>query len=255
MKPFIQGEYDLVEAGNQWLLLYKELASHGPVYLLPGHRDFQDLPFVANLGCYLPHIKNKNNIILSKFTSAPRVGEEYLGYDFFSIFDYKVTFSPVCWEGEADLKWIRNNHYLGALGSRSTQSAYRWMEDKFDMVVPTIELTDPKLYHLDCVFFPLTDNKAIVNVDALALEDIKTIEQMVEVIPVPSDCVYEGWTNIIRVGEFVLHSPFSDKWKQFEKLLDKHGFGLKIFNLAEFDKSGADLSCLVFHLNYKNRNG
>ena len=248
-----QGDYDKQRAGDQWLKLYHYLAERGLVYILPGHNDLQDLPFVANLGCYLPHIKDKDVILLSKFTSKPRRGEEMFGRKFFRSFDYRAVSLPYCWEGEADLKWVRDNVYVGGIGSRSTVAAFAWMEDQFDMLVTTIELTDPKLYHLDCVYFPLDSEKALVNVAAIKPADLRKLEALTEIVEVPAEYVYEGWTNVVRVGNTILYAPGEMRWLKFERLLEKHSLLFKMFDLSEFNKSGADLSCLVCHLNYLNR--
>lgn len=254
MLPDEQGGYDKHKAASQWLKLYRALAEQSLVYVLPGHGNFQDLPFVANIGAYLPHISERHVIVLSKFTSEPRRGEEVVGQRFFNAFDYEVHNSPHCWEGEADLKWIRNNLYVGGVGSRSTHAAYDWMHKRFGMEVTEIAMIDPKLYHLDCVIFPLNEEKLLVNVGAVRRQDVKALEKLAEIIAVPVDNVHDGWTNCVRLGHTILYAPSKGmKADSFAKLLSKHQFELLTFDLSEFDKSGADLSCLCMHLNYRNR--
>lgn len=253
MKPSIQGEYDKYLAGSQWFKLYQSISSRALVYILPGHEDFQDLPFVANLGCYLPHITKSNIILLSNFSSVPSRGEEVLGRKFFESFDYVIE-QPSCYsEGEADLKWVRDNIYVGGSGLRSMSRAYDWMRNKFGMNIIDVEMLDAKLYHLDCVFFPLTETKAVVSVSCFKPEDIKKLEKFIEIIEVPKEYIYKSWTNCVRIGDVIFHAPEDSSWKPFETILQQHGFKLEIFNLSEFDKSGADLSCLCMHLNDKNR--
>lgn len=246
MIPDQQGQYDLDKAGQQWMSLYQALSTHSIVYLLPGHGNLQDLPFVANVACFLPH-RAHDTIVLANFASAPRVGEEEIARRFFGEWDYLVMQPPHCFEGEADLKWVRDNVYIGGIG-RSSKLAYRWMRDQFSMDVVDIHLTDPKLYHLDCVFAPLGD-KALVNFSVITRADLKKLERVIEIIPVPKEHAYDGWTNSLRIGSTLYHSPA--RLSTFDKLLEQHGFGLRTFDLSEFDKSGADLSCLVMHLNYR----
>jgi N-dimethylarginine dimethylaminohydrolase len=242
MDPEVQGPYNVKRACEQWMQLYRCLTSaEALVYVLPGYDDIatkevlQDLPFVANLAAYLPHA---NQILISNFTSEPRRGEANLGNRFFRSFDYQREHSPIHWEGEADLKWVRDNLYVGGVGQRSSKAAFEWMEDTYDMDVVKVKLTDPALYHLDCVFFPLTETKAIVNTYALVPEDIHNLERVVEILPVPEAYMYEGWTNCVRIGKKILHSPAGLPVEPFADLLGKHGF---------------DLSCLVMHLNHNNR--
>jgi N-dimethylarginine dimethylaminohydrolase len=251
MIPEVQGEYDKTKAASQWLNLYRKITERALVYVLPGHSDLQDLPFVANLGCYLPHV-SRPTILLASFSSIPRRGEEVIGSKFFNSFDYLVEQPPYRWEGEADLKWVRENIYIGGIGSRSDIKAYEWMSEQYEMEVVHIELTDPKMYHVDGVYFQLTDTKALVNVSVLKPRDVKKLERLVEIVEIPKVYANEGWTNCIRINDSILHGP-SAPIVTFGTLLAKHDFELEVFDLTEFDKSGADLSCLCMHLNHKNR--
>ena len=49
--------------------------------------------------------------------------------------DYEVHMCPFKWEGEADLKYLYDNVYIGGYGIRSDIKAYEWMEEKFDMKI------------------------------------------------------------------------------------------------------------------------
>ena len=49
-------------AYRQFLDLYQFVAGNSLAYILPATGNFQDLVYVANLGIYLPHIKDSNNI-------------------------------------------------------------------------------------------------------------------------------------------------------------------------------------------------
>ena len=63
-------------AYRQFLDLYQFVAGNSLVCNLPSYGDYQDLVYVANLGLHLPHIENENHILLSNFTSDPRIVEE-----------------------------------------------------------------------------------------------------------------------------------------------------------------------------------
>lgn len=234
--------YDKERACNQWLKLYHRITREALVYVLPGHDDLQDLPFVANLGCHLHH--KPDTILLSRFTSKPRFGEPPVGRRFFSNF-YRVIQPPYCWEGEADLKRVSDNIYVGGVGQRSTRQAFEWMRGGLGMEILEIELSDPALYHLDCVFLPLPQGKALVNVSALTADCIRHLGKIVDIIPVPEQYKYDGWTNALMLGDTILHSAISSSEAFAEHMPD---FRLECFDLTEFEKSGADLSCLVLHL-------
>ncbi len=146
----------------QFLDLYKHIARQAVVYLLPSRPGLQDQTYVSNLGVVLPHCE-EDTVIISRFRSQPRVGEAGVGADFFRLMNFaverppeSVDAEPVYFEGEADLKHIRGNLYIGAHGMRTSRNALSWAAERFGMQVIPFQITDPYLYHLDCCIFRLT---------------------------------------------------------------------------------------------------
>ena len=86
------------KAYKQFMDLYNFMAGASLVYLLPSAGDYQDQVYVANLGLHLPHIKDKNTILLSNYTSEPRRGEEWVGKHFFELMNYETYIVPNKWE-------------------------------------------------------------------------------------------------------------------------------------------------------------
>ena len=239
-------------AFRQWQALYKELSARGVVWLLPAEGDFQDRPFVADVACVMHHAPPF--VAVSKLACEGRDGEEAAVRLFFASMGCTVCQSPFPWQGEADLKHITENVYIGGWGQRSTLIAFAWMRDAFGADIVTVELTAPKAYHLDALLFPLGGQKALVATSAFQSGDLRKIEQCVDIIEVPKHCVYDNWTNCVLIGDMVLHNPTSaESASELSTLLEKHGFWLRTIDLSEFDLSGAALSCLVMHLNDKNR--
>ena len=87
-----------------------------------------------------------------------------------------------------------------------------------------------------------------VTIDIL-IEDIKNLEKVTEVIDIPKEYIYNGWTNCIRIGNKIFHA-WDHSNNDIEDFYAKLGYLTIPVKLDEFDKSGADLSCLVMHLNY-----
>jgi N-dimethylarginine dimethylaminohydrolase len=254
MEPHKDAKYNYDAAFAQFLDLYHSVCQDSLVYLLPSEGNYQDQPYVANLGCYLPHIKDKDVILLANFKSEPRKGEDKVGKKLFRSMGYKVHQPPFCWEGEADLKYIRDNIYVAGYGQRTDLKAHQWMRDHFGMDVIGVEMTDPRLYHLDCLFFPLTSHKALVATSVLSRDSVKKLEQVVEIVEVPDKFVFDGWTNNVRIGNRIYHSPARTEGSvgAAKELFVSLGFEPVIIDLWEFEKSGADLSCMIMHLNYQN---
>jgi N-dimethylarginine dimethylaminohydrolase len=246
--------YNLPRAFRQWLELYNKLAEHAVVYLMPhDNLMLQDLTFVANVGAVLPH--DDTIVLLANFKSEPRRGEEKIAWDLFEKMGYKIRRPTHYWEGEADLKFIRDNLYVGGYGIRSEHLAYLWMHEFLDMNVISVEMNDAKLYHLDCIYFQLDDDRAVVATDALAPADIRLLERHVEIIGVPPGFLYDGWTNAVRIGKTIYLNvpPTRESMIACTDFYVELGFEPRLTDLGEFDKSGADLSCLVMHLNHRGR--
>ena len=165
------------KAYKQFMDLYNFVAGGAVVNLLPSEGNFQDQVYVANLGIYLPHIKDENHIILSNFTSDPRKGEELVGEKYFNQMGYKTAISPFKWEGEADLKYLYGNKYIGGYGIRSDIKAYKWMEEQYGMDILKVEMVDEYLYHLDCSIFALNNNQTLVCTELFEEEELIEMEK------------------------------------------------------------------------------
>lgn len=256
-------EINRPKAYKQFMDLYNFMAGQGLVYILPSEGNFQDQVYVANLGLHLPHLKNRNVMLLSNYTSLPRQGEEWVGKHFYDLMGYETFICPFKWEGEADLKYLKDNIYIGGYGQRSTLEAYEWMEKNFDMKIIKLKMEEPYLYHLDCSVFPLTNNKTIVCKSLYTPEELTELEKYTEIIDVNEDDAFGGITNSVRLGNMILCASNISELKKGEELynLEKHkietlekicgdeGMECIIFNLSEYMKSGALLSCMVQHLN------
>lgn len=251
------------KAYKQFMDLYNFVSGQSLVYLLPSEGNFQDQVYVANLGLQLPHIKDDNIILLSNYTSDPRKGEELVGEKFFNQMGYKTFISPHKWEGEADIKYLYDNVYIGGYGIRSNIKTYEWMEKEFDMNILKLAMTDEYMYHLDCSIFALNQDQTLVCTELYDPEEIKMLEKHTDVIDVSVDDALGGMTNAVRLGNMILCASNISEMKKsheyyegekhkietLEKICSDAGMEPVIFNLSEYMKSGAMLSCMMMHLN------
>ena len=255
-------QLDLDRAFAQFLPFYSFMASHGLVYLLPSATGLQDQTYVSNVGVYLPHLETPT-IVLSNFRSAPRIGEEAVAEPFFKMLGYRVAQAPQYFEGEADLKHLKGNLYFGAYGMRTSRSALSWLEDTYNLQIVPIRITDPHAYHLDCVLYPISNEATMVCTDLITREEQIEIEKHTNIMDVSYGEAMAMATNCIRVGNQLaaqtnisLYKCGTDaydyeiaKINKLEALCSALGFELKLFDLCEFRKSGAALSCFVMRLN------
>ena len=259
---------DKDRAYAQWLKLYNFVASQAMVQNLPSKFNYGDLPYVANIGMYLPH-DNKQIFVLANFTSPPRQGEDDVAKVLFEQMDYKVIKSKYKWEGEADLKFIGGSDgktYIGGWGMRSQKETFEWFEKEFDMNIIKVRIASDFHYHLDCSVFPLTLEKTMVMVKNYNKDEIKAIEKHTEIIPIPEELYDSDPTNCVRMYNIILCSNFLSGMKKtdkefmtelkkiqfLEKVCAENGMELVTFNISEFSKSGAALSCQILNMNFRS---
>jgi N-dimethylarginine dimethylaminohydrolase len=259
---------DVKKAIHQFLQLYHFIAAEAVVYLLPTPKipGLQDLVYCANMGVVLEHLPGKNTLVLSNFTTEVRAPESAIGRAFFGEMGYEVITPPHHFEGEAELKHLHGNVYAGGYGIRSERAALAWMEERFDMRIIALEETDPHLYHLDCTVFPLTREDTLVCTAMYTAAEVAALEQVTNVIDVSVDDCWSGVCNSVRLGNsllnashiFELQAGTEDygyeiaKNRTLEDIATRFGFEVSFFNLSEFLKSGALLSCMAMHLNRKS---
>lgn len=255
---------DSRKALAQFFDVYDLLSSEGLVYLLPTPQDepLQDLVFTANLGVVL-NTPDQNTVVLSNFVPGPRTGETAVGEAFFEAMGYDVHVAPHTFEGEAELKHLYDNVYIGGYGQRSTLEAYEWMESEFGVEIVKLHMQDPALYHLDCTVFPLTKDKTLLCRAAYTADELAVIDSKTEVVDVSTEHALSGICNSVRVGNTIANGshlydldPRSPEYKQeraknraLEDIAEDLAFEVSYINISEYHKAGALLSCMVMHLN------
>lgn len=249
---------------GQWKNFYTRVAGGGAViYMVPPIKGLQDLVYV-NSFVYLPHIKNKDIIILSNFTAEGRAGEEIAAKNLLEPMGYTCIKAPFKFEGFPELKWIRDNIYFGGYGFRTDPKFHNWIEKTYDCKVIKIEETDEFCYHLDCNLFVLDKQNVLCCDETIDKATIKEIEKVANIYPVTDDDVYEDACNILRVGEVILaasniqflkksdpvYNTQKHKNDRLEEVCSKMGLELVFINLSELAKSGAACSCMATPLNH-----
>lgn len=263
--PEAEWRPDRLRALVQFFALYGYLAGEALVYVLPTPRtqDLQDLVFTSNLGIVLEHVPGANTVVLSNFTSEPRRGETEVGLRFFRSMGYRTHVPETKFEGEAELKHLYENVYVGGYGLRSQRESYDWFERTFDMKVIKLKLTDPYLYHLDCTVFPLTSRQTLVSTEFYDGDEIRELERYTDIIDIPAAAAYAGICNSVRLHNVILNASHLHelqvgdeeydsevlKNRMLEDIARKLAFEVQLINLSEYCKGGALLSCLVMHLN------
>jgi N-dimethylarginine dimethylaminohydrolase len=158
---------------------------------------------------------------------------------------------------------LYGNVYVGGYGLRSQRETYEWMERTFGMQVIKVELTDPYLYHLDCTVFPLTKKQTLVCTELYEKKELVELEKHTDIIDVSINDCYSGICNSLRLSNIILNASHIhdlkagteeyklevQKNRRLEDIASDFAFEVGYFNLSEYEKSGALLSCMVMHLN------
>ncbi|MEW6596193.1 MAG: arginine deiminase-related protein [Pseudomonadota bacterium] len=258
------GEVDRRRSLVQFLDLYNFLSAEALVYLLPAPATsrLQDQVFTANLA-FVPEIGDRQTVIMANYTSAPRKGEEGFGRAYFRLMGYRVVDAPFRFEGEAEIKHLHGNTYIGGYGERTDRRVYDWMRDEFGLDIIPVEERDPHFYHLDCSVFPISREETLVCTKLFRPEEIKALEKVTGIIDASEDHTFYGICNSLRLNNLIVNAscihelkpghedyqPELNKNRFLEDICAARGLEPVMFNLSEYFKSGALLSCMVMHLN------
>ncbi len=254
---------DRSKALEQFFALYHYLGSKALVTLLPGPHDcgLQDLVFTANVGFIPEH--RLSEVVISRFTIPNRSGEADLAARFFKDMGYMVHCCPHRFEGEADLRYVRDNIYVGGYGQRSSKEAFDWMEREFDIQIIKVRLRDPYSYHLDCSVLPIDGERTLVATGLFNDNELREIESVTEIVPVETEAALMGLCNSVMLGNTWLtgsaidelpadheyYDAESRKLRTLEQTAARLNKDIRCFNISEYYKGGAALSCMLMHLN------
>lgn len=249
---------------GQWYNLYTDISANALVYLLPPKKGLQDQTYV-NCAVYLPHIKDRNIIILSNFKGKGRAGEEVVAGKFFKQLGYEIYKPKTFFEGWPEMKWTgKDNKYYCGYGQRSDKETYKWLEKEFGIEPIFLHEKDPYLYHLDCNIFVLNKDNIMMCTDIFSKKELKAVEKVAYIHSVSVDAAYMGACNSLRISNFMFNSSSlefmraTDKYyqdevkknKEIEKIAEKVGLELVYQDMSEAWKSGALLSCFCMPLNH-----
>ncbi len=149
-------ETELVK--SQWHGLHKRLVALGAkIDLVPPQPKLPDMVFTANAGLTVGR-----QFIPSNFRHQERAGEAPHFARWMESRGYEVLWLPkeLYFEGEGDALFGGDALFCG-YKFRSDIQSHRAVADMLGCLVISIELVDPRFYHLDTCFCPLPDDSAI----------------------------------------------------------------------------------------------
>jgi ornithine--oxo-acid transaminase len=233
-------------AFSQWKTLYNALRTVADVRLLHPEEGAPDMVFLAHGA-----IVHGGVAALASFSHAQRRKEtghlrRWLSEHGFLLWD---TPRETAFEGEGDMVFSADGKSLWAAhGSRTCRSSHRHVADAWHVPVHSLHLVDPRFYHLDTCFAPLTDGTLLYFPDAFdagSLAQIKTAFAPEKRIAVSEEDAIRLACCPLNVGKHLFTGNISDR---LTAELEARGFAVKRLALEEFLKGGGGAKSLALRL-------
>lgn len=233
-------------ATAQWQQLYAAVSQVATVVLVEPQPGSPDMVFTANAG-----LERNGIVALSSFFHPERQAEEHHFRHWFQAAGYIVLDIPreTPFEGEGDALFSADGSRLWAgNGPRSVSGSHHHLAAAWNVEVTPLDLVDPRFYHLDTCFAPLSDGSVMYYPGAFAHHSLKQIEAFYppqsRIIVTEVDATHFA-CNVINVDRTLIlnkiSAPLNDQ-------LVLRGFHVIQIDLSEFLKAGGAAKCLVMRL-------
>ena len=239
----VADKVDAALASQQWDALYATFTDLGEgIELVEQPQGLPDMVFTANAG-----VLWNNRFVLSNFRHAERQGEEphfkaeleRLGFEVHTL-DKAISF-----EGAGDALFVGDTLFC-ASGFRTDVESHAEVGRILDVEVVSLELVDPRFYHLDTCFCPLNASTVLFASAAFSAESAQTVRARVpHVIEVPADIASGFACNAMPIGDRVVSSTAA---AQLQEALRDAGYLTVGLPMTEFMKSGGGVRCLSLPL-------
>lgn len=245
INPWMHAEVgvDRDRAADQWEALVATLRAAGAaVEVLVPQPGLPDMVFTANAG-----VVNGPRFVPARFRHRPRRAEVAFDVAWFQAQGFAVDPLPasVAHEGAGDAL-----PFAGVLVSgyrlRSDAAAHAPLSRLVGAPVRSVELVDPRLYHLDLTFCPLDERRAVVAPTGWDSYGRRVVEALV-----PEPLVLEDHealafcANSVVVGTTVVMPACPPR---VGRILESWGFEVVVCDVGEFLKAGGGCRCLTLAL-------
>lgn len=232
---------DRARALAQWDALRATFESHGHrVDLIAGEPGLPDMVFAANGGLAIG-----DRALSARFANAERAAEgpayhRWLCGQSFA----KVHAATETNEGEGDFAVV-GPHILAGSGFRTTHAAHREAEDFFGRPVVTLDLVDPRFYHLDTALMPLGDTIAFYP-PAFTRDSVSLLAALYPdaIVATDEDAQVLGLNGVCDG----YHVFLTDRATSLPDQLRERGYLPVGIDLSELLKSGGSVKCCTMEL-------
>lgn len=234
---------ELTAAHRQWQELVEIFRRLGAsIERLPPAPDLPDMVFTANAGLVVGE-----RFFLSRFRHPQRMGESPHFARWFAGNGFRVV-ELECqrpFEGAGDALFCGDILFAG-YRHRTEIQTHRELADVLGCQVLSLELVDPRFYHLDTCFCPLAPGKAVYYPAAFDDYARRTLATHVpDRIEVSAEDARQFACNAVVLGKHViLHTGATALGQR----LVADGFLVHQTDLSEFLKAGGSAKCLTLRL-------
>ena len=162
-----------------------------------------DMVFTANAA-----VLWDDRAVLSNFHHAERQGEEQHWRQELERLNFEVHELPrsLSFEGAGDALFVGDRLFCG-YGFRTDRDSHRPVARILEVDVVSLELVDPRFYHLDTCFCPLDATNVLAAPEAFAPASMRVIRELVpNLIEVPVEVAAGFACNAMPLGRHVLAS-------------------------------------------------
>ncbi|MGE6259734.1 dimethylarginine dimethylaminohydrolase family protein [Heyndrickxia sporothermodurans] len=222
----LKQHYELVETLKKYNI---------DVILLPYHKKYPEQVFTRDIGFTLGQ-----TIFVAEMASDVRKGEQDVlkqwledeEISYYNLVDHLIEGGDVIIDQKTIYIGLSNRTNIGAV--RHLQSLLTQFE-----VIP-VPFTE-KYLHLDCVFNVISENLALIFIDAFSEKEINFFRSRYELIEVSKKEQFTLGTNVLVIGNrTVLSQPIN---LGVNKELRNHGFDVVEVDISEIIKSGGSFRC------------
>ncbi len=232
---------DAAVAVAQWERLRAAYAEAGHVVeTIAPRRGLPDMVFAANSALVVDGVA-----WLARFRYAQRRGEERCYERWFRAHGFDVKHADNVHEGEGDFAPI-GDVILGGTGFRTDRAAHREAERVFGREVVTLELVDPRFYHLDTALFVLDDEQIAYYPDAFSADSVAELQRRYpDALRIGERDAIAFGCNAASDGSHVFMPPGAE---ELATELEERGFVPVPIDLSELRKAGGSVKCCTLEL-------
>ena len=234
------------DAFAQWKGLYAAMRAIADVKLLHPRTGSPDMVFVGHAA-----VVNHGVAAVSSFTHPQRQTEEAHIREWLAEAGFLLWETPreTPFEGEGDMLFDASRNLLWAAhGARTCRYSHHHVADAWHTRVESLHLTDPRFYHLDTCFAPLSGGEVVYFPGAFDAASVERIERLVlpsqRIILTERQATHFA-ANLVNIGREVILHRATDS---IAPSLKNRGYSVTEVPLGEFLRGGGAAKSLALRL-------